>query len=105
MIVRILCRRGASWPGGRLARSLNAPSGIRRRLAATVGGIFIVSALVGVLTTGLDAKLTDLRKGRSRVIESGHTVVLGWSEQIFTLIAELSRAGDHTCVVVLADRD
>ena len=74
-------------------------------LAVTIGGIFIVSALVGVLTTGLDAKLTDLRKGRSRVVESAHTVVLGWSEQIFTLISELSRAGDHTCVVVLADRD
>jgi Trk K+ transport system NAD-binding subunit len=76
-------------------------------LGVTVGGIFIVSALVGVLTTGLDARLADLRKGRSRVIESGHTVVLGWSEQIFTVISELSKAEDRdaACVVILADRD
>ena len=38
-------------------------------LAVTIGGIFIVSALIGVLTTGLDNKIAELRKGRSRVIE------------------------------------
>ena len=31
----------------------------------TLGGIFIVSALIGVLTTGLDARIAILSKGRS----------------------------------------
>src|SRR5438477_5889740 len=31
----------------------------------TIGGILIVSALIGVISTGLDSKLQDLRKGRS----------------------------------------
>src|SRR6185295_7967488 len=44
----------------------------------TIGGLLIVSSLVGVLTTGLDNKLTELRKGRSRIVESGHTVLVGW---------------------------
>ena len=35
-------------------------------LLVTLGGIFIVSALIGVLTTGLDARIAELRKGRSR---------------------------------------
>lgn len=76
-------------------------------LAVTVGGIFIVSALVGILATGLNARLGELRKGRSRVVESGHTVVLGWSDQIFTTISELVRAneGGRACVTILADRD
>jgi len=76
--------------------------------AVTIGGIFVVAALVGVITTGLDAKLEDLRKGRSRVVEEGHTVLLGWSEQLFTVISELAEAKEserRPCVAILADRD
>lgn len=76
-------------------------------LLISIGGIFLVSALVGVLATGLDTRLTQLRKGKSRVIEKGHTVVLGWSDQLFTIISELAEAaeGDKICVVILADKD
>ena len=35
-------------------------------LFVTIGGIFIVSTLIGVLTTGVEGKLDELRKGRSR---------------------------------------
>lgn len=76
--------------------------------AVTIGGIMIVTAFIGVLTTGLDAKLTDLRKGRSPVIERGHTVVLGWSDQVFTVLSELAEANANqrrSCVAILADRD
>ncbi|MFJ8160155.1 potassium transporter TrkA [Streptomyces sp. NPDC096136] len=77
-------------------------------LSVTLGGIFIVSALIGVLTTGLEARLQRLRKGRSRIIERDHTILLGWSEQVFTVVAELVEANQserRSCVVVLADRD
>lgn len=77
-------------------------------LMVTLGGIFIVSALVGVLSAGLDAKLDELRKGRSRVVERRHTVVLGWSEEIFAVVSELAKAkkSEHRPVIaVLADRD
>ncbi|HEX2314003.1 MAG TPA: potassium transporter TrkA [Thermomonospora sp.] len=77
-------------------------------LAATVGGLLIVSALIGVLTTGLEAKLTELRKGRSRIVERDHTVVLGWSDQVFTVIAELVEANQsrrRSTVAILADMD
>lgn len=74
----------------------------------TLGGIFVISMLIGVLTTGLEERLQDLRKGRSRVVESGHTVILGWSEQIFSVVAQLALANANQrrpCIVVLADRD
>jgi hypothetical protein len=58
-------------------------------LAITLGGIFVISALIGVINNGIEDKLEELRKGRSRVIEAGHTVILGWSEQIFSIISEL----------------
>ena len=35
-------------------------------LVVTLGGIFVVSALIGVLSSGLESKLDELRKGRSQ---------------------------------------
>ncbi len=77
-------------------------------LAVTVGGILIVSALIGVLTSGLESKIDELRKGRSRVLESGHTLILGWSPQVFTILSELIEANlnqPKARIVILADRD
>jgi voltage-gated potassium channel Kch len=77
-------------------------------LALTIAGLFIVSALIGVIATGIDAKLSDLRRGRSAVIERDHTVVLGWSEAVFTTVSELAIANEsrrRPVIVVLADRD
>ena len=38
-------------------------------LVVTLAGIFVVSALIGVLSAGLEGKLDQLRKGRSLVLE------------------------------------
>src|ERR687884_330616 len=78
------------------------------KLLLTIGGLLIVSALIGVLATGLDRKLDELRKGRSVVLESDHTLILGWSETVFTILSELEIANaseDDPSVVILADRD
>lgn len=64
-------------------------------LVVTFGGIFIVSILIGILTTGIEGKLEQLRKGRSFVAEQNHTVILGWSSQIFTLISEIVAANSN----------
>lgn len=74
----------------------------------TLGGIFILSTLIGVLTSGIEGKLDELRKGRSRVIEQNHTVILGWSPQIFSIISELVIANlnqSRSCIVILGDKD
>ncbi len=77
-------------------------------LIATLGGIFIVSALIGVLSNAINDKLEDLRKGKSFVIEDNHTLILGWSSKIFTIISELVIANENQKkprIVVLADKD
>src|SRR4051812_23046992 len=74
----------------------------------TVGGLFVVSALIGVIATGLDNKITELRKGRSFVIETDHTLILGWSETVFTILSELTIANeseDDPVVVILSEID
>jgi voltage-gated potassium channel Kch len=77
-------------------------------LFVTLGGIFIVSALIGVLNSGLEGKLDELRKGRSFVIEKDHTLILGWSPKIFTVLSELVLANENRHkprIVVLAEKD
>lgn len=74
----------------------------------TIGGIFIVSALIGILTSGLEAKLSELRKGRSFVLEKDHTLILGWSGHIFPIISELVIANENSqkpSIVILANKD
>src|SRR3954451_14545116 len=73
-----------------------------------IGGLFVVSALIGVIATGLDNKITDLRKGRSFVIETDHTLILGWSETVFTILSELTIANESEqdpVVVILSEID
>ncbi|MBN1484456.1 MAG: potassium transporter TrkA [Chloroflexia bacterium] len=77
-------------------------------LGVTFGGIFVTSTLIGILTTGIEERIDSLRKGRSRVIESNHTVILGWSEQIFSIISELVVANANrrkSCIVIMAEQD
>lgn len=77
-------------------------------LIVTIGGIFIFSALIGVLSNGINGKLEELRKGKSFVIENDHTLILGWSSKIFTIISELVIANENKKnprIVILADKD
>jgi len=77
-------------------------------LIVTVGGIFIVSILIGTITSGLEARLTEMRKGRSRVIEQRFTLILGWSSKVYSIIGELLIANENQkdpCIVILAERD
>lgn len=78
-------------------------------LLVTVGGIFIVSTLIGILSNGLETRIEQLRKGRSLVLENDHTLILGWTPQIFMIISELVSANesrrDGAIIVILADQD
>ena len=77
-------------------------------LLVTLAGIFVVSALIGVLSTGLESKLDELRKGRSVVLERDHTIIFNWSASIFDIISELVIANESRSrprIVIMADRD
>jgi len=77
-------------------------------LLVTIGGIFIVSILIGTITSGLESRLTEMRKGRSRVIENRFTLILGWSSKVYSIIGELLIANSNQkdpCIVILSERD
>ncbi len=74
----------------------------------TLGGILIISSLIGVLSNLIQDKIQELRKGRSLVLEENHTVILGWAPQIFTILAELIEANLNQrkpAIAILANKD
>jgi len=78
-------------------------------IAAGVAGIGLLAALIAFITTAVDRRLHDLRKGHSQVVESNHTLVLGWEEQrVAEIVRELIVANESVnqrAVVILADQD
>lgn len=78
------------------------------RFVATLIGIFLISILIGSISSAIDEKIDELKLGRSKVLENGHTLILGWSEKIFSIIGELVIANEnqkHPCIVVLSDKN
>lgn len=92
----------------RLGGATGTPLRVLMSVLLALIALLYVSTLVGLITTALTERLTALRRGRSTVLEQGHTVVLGWSEQVFTVVGELVAANANqrrAAVAVLADRD
>lgn len=94
---------------GTMGGDTGSPFFLFMMLIVTFGGVFVVSALIGILNNGLEDKLEELRKGRSVVLENDHTLILGFTPQIFTIISELVAANESrksgAVIVVLADDD
>jgi len=89
-----------SAEGGRAWRGL--------MMTATVTGLLLVGSLVGVLVSNVKQRFDSLREGRSRVLERDHTLIIGWSRQLLTIVAELAVANQsrkRSCVVIYADHD
>jgi hypothetical protein len=71
-------------------------------------GVFLTGSLIGVLVAAVNKRVDELRRGRGRVLESGHTVVAGWSPRLMAVLDELLAENPTkrgVTVVVLADRD
>jgi voltage-gated potassium channel Kch len=74
----------------------------------TIGGIFVLSTLIGVLTSGFGAMIDDLRKGRTQVLEKDYTLIMGWSSKIFEILLQLMIAKEsekNAKIVILAPKD
>jgi voltage-gated potassium channel Kch len=114
------------WPGGRKSYdetfwsslmhaldsgSLGGDDGVGLRaaeLVVTIGGIIVVASLISIISSAFDARVEELRKGRSRVLERDHTLILGWSSKIFPIVNELCLANEsrgRSAIVILADGD
>jgi len=76
-------------------------------LGVTLLGIFIGGSLIGLIATAMDQRVSNLRKGRSAVLETGHTLILGWSARLPVIVQELVVANENLrrpAIVILAPR-
>ena len=73
----------------------------------TLTGMFITSFLIGTISNGIKDKVSSLQRGRSRVIETGHTIVIGFDENNISILEELVLANENKngTVVIIADKD
>ncbi len=77
-------------------------------IVAGMTGVVIFSALIAFLTTALDQAIAHLKKGHSRVLESGHTLILGWSPRVIEILRELVEANESEkkpVVTILSDEE
>ncbi|KAK8563191.1 hypothetical protein V6N12_011246 [Hibiscus sabdariffa] len=72
------------------------------------GGMLISAMMLGLVSDAISEKVDSLRKGKSEVIEKNHTLILGWSDKLGSLLKQLAIANKSVgggVVVVLAERD
>ena len=77
-------------------------------LVVTIIGIFLAGSLIGLIANAVDQRVEELKRGRNPVIESGHTLVLGWSPHVPRIVGELVVANEserQASVVVLGPAD
>jgi Trk K+ transport system NAD-binding subunit len=75
---------------------------------ATVSGVAVVAVLIGLVSSAVSDKVDDLRKGKSPVIDEGHTLILGYHEKIFAILRELREANANqkqASIVILSPAD
>ena len=71
-------------------------------------GLVLFSSMVAFITSVFESKLAELRRGRSLVIEEGHTLILGFGDRIIEVIRELIEANESesdASIVILAEND
>ncbi|MCI2048339.1 MAG: hypothetical protein LKJ76_01295 [Lachnospiraceae bacterium] len=78
-------------------------------LIVTLVGITLSSTLTSIIDNALSHKMHELRKGKSKIIEDGHTVIIGFNAGIFSILNELTEAAENntrkTAIVIADDQD
>lgn len=75
--------------------------------AIAIAGVLFTSVLIGIFTSAIEERITDLKRGNSLVLEKDHIVVLGFHSREYTLLKQLilAAAGKPTCIVVAENMD
>ena len=78
-------------------------------LFITLVGVLIFSTLIGILTTSIEGSIETLKKGRSKIFEENHTLILGWNKKAIAIITELviafNQYDSKYSIVVLGEED
>lgn len=74
-------------------------------IVVTFLGMAFTGTIVGIINNAMTDKLDDLRKGHSQIIEEDHVVIIGFDDNIHTILSEIAESnenwtGNRTVVVI-----
>lgn len=91
---------------GNMSQDNEAPFWLKlTSIMAGLVGVILLSMLIAFITTTLEAVFYEFRKGRGRILEQNHTLILGWNERAVDVIRELIMANEsekNGSIVILA---
>lgn len=64
--------------------------------------------MIGLITESVAEHVDDFKKGRSRVLENDHTLMIGWTSKSIPVLDQLALAAESEGggnIVVLAEHD
>lgn len=70
--------------------------------------LFVSSIFIGFITNYISERLSEIRRGSSKILELNHQIILGWSPSISLVIRELLLANENnksSKIVILDERD
>jgi hypothetical protein len=76
-------------------------------IGIALAGILLMAAILGFVVEAIQAKMDELKLGISRVVESDHSLILGWTHETVLVIEEICIANESEgggTIVVMADR-
>lgn len=77
-------------------------------LVNTFMGMFVFGLVCAFIEEAIDAKLDSLRRGKTKVLEEGFDLIIGWNPRILPLVEQLCLANESDgggVVVILAEMD
>ena len=69
--------------------------------------VAIAGSVTGFIVGAIQRTFERLRKGKSPIIDNGHTLILGWSNRVFPILKELAVANENVRkpkVVIFSDK-
>lgn len=61
----------------------------------TIASLVTGGAMFAFITATTSKKLTDLKRGKGPVVESGHVMILGWGPQVYSILQQLDVANQN----------
>ncbi len=77
-------------------------------LLSLFSGLMVVATLIGIVSSSIENVMLSFKKGNTTVVEKDHMIILGWNDQIFSIISELEKAHENAskkCIVILSSHE
>ena len=77
-------------------------------IAIWLASVTIAATIIAFVTSKLRDRVEELRRGKTPILESGHTLILGWSNRVFPIIEQLAIANANkrgNVIAIFADVD